>query len=151
MGRLRHALFEILRARLKEGLMLVPRDILAHEGTAALQMAHLAEHPAVRGEGALDGLQRAVGVHVDIHRGGPVQVHILGGDLAVGDQGLQGGLGGHEAALAVGDGDGVQDVYKRQVGVGGGMTNGDRSVRLAEFSEHQGASGVVVNLSLIHI
>ena len=31
------------------------------------------------------------------------------------------------------------------VGVGGGMTNGDRSVRLAEFSEHQGASGVVVN------
>ena len=29
------------------------------------------------------------------------------------------------------------------VGVGGGMTNGDRSVRLAEFSEHQGASGVV--------
>ena len=31
------------------------------------------------------------------------------------------------------------------VGVGGGMTNGDRSVRLAEDSEHQGASGVVVN------
>lgn len=31
------------------------------------------------------------------------------------------------------------------VGVGGGMTNGDRSVRLAEYSEHQGASGVVVN------
>jgi len=31
------------------------------------------------------------------------------------------------------------------VGAGGGMTNGDRSVRLAEFSEHQGASGVVVN------
>ena len=25
------------------------------------------------------------------------------------------------------------------VGVGGGMTNGDRSVRLAEYSEHQGA------------
>lgn len=31
------------------------------------------------------------------------------------------------------------------VGVGGGMTNGDRSVRLAEYSEHQGASGVVIN------
>ena len=31
------------------------------------------------------------------------------------------------------------------VGAGGGMTNGDRSVRLAEYSEHQGASGVVVN------
>lgn len=31
------------------------------------------------------------------------------------------------------------------VGVGGGVTNGDRSVRLAEYSEHQGASGVVVN------
>ena len=31
------------------------------------------------------------------------------------------------------------------VGAGGGMTNGDRSVRLAGYSEHQGASGVVVN------
>lgn len=31
------------------------------------------------------------------------------------------------------------------VGVGGGTTNGDRSVRLAEYSEHQGAIGVVVN------
>ena len=31
------------------------------------------------------------------------------------------------------------------VGVGGGMTNGARSVRLAEYAEHQGAYGVVVN------
>ena len=31
------------------------------------------------------------------------------------------------------------------VGVGGGMTNGTRSVRLAEYAEHQGAYGVVVN------
>lgn len=31
------------------------------------------------------------------------------------------------------------------VGVGGGMTNGDRSVRLAQDAEHQGAYGVVVN------
>lgn len=31
------------------------------------------------------------------------------------------------------------------VGVGGGMTNGVRSVRLAEYAEHQGAYGVVVN------
>lgn len=31
------------------------------------------------------------------------------------------------------------------VGVGGGMTNGSRSVRLAEYAEHQGAYGVVVN------
>lgn len=30
-------------------------------------------------------------------------------------------------------------------GVGGGVTNGARSVRLAEFAEHQGAYGVVVN------
>lgn len=30
-------------------------------------------------------------------------------------------------------------------GVGGGMTNGARSVRLAEYAEHQGAYGVVVN------
>jgi len=31
------------------------------------------------------------------------------------------------------------------VGVGGGVTNGARSVRLAEYAEHQGAFGVVVN------
>ena len=30
-------------------------------------------------------------------------------------------------------------------GVGGGMTNGARSVRLAEYAEHQGAYGVVLN------
>ena len=30
-------------------------------------------------------------------------------------------------------------------GVGGGVTNGARSVRLAEYAEHQGAHGVVVN------
>lgn len=31
------------------------------------------------------------------------------------------------------------------VGVGGGVTNGGRSVRLAAYAEHQGAFGVVVN------
>lgn len=31
------------------------------------------------------------------------------------------------------------------VGVGGGVTNGPRSVRLAAYAEHQGAFGVVVN------
>ena len=31
------------------------------------------------------------------------------------------------------------------VGVGGGVTNGARSVRLAAYAEHQGAFGVVVN------
>ncbi len=31
------------------------------------------------------------------------------------------------------------------VGVGGGLTNGGRSVRLAAYAEHQGAFGVVVN------
>lgn len=34
------------------------------------------------------------------------------------------------------------------VGVGGGVTNGPRSVRLAEYAEHQGAFGVVVNAPL---
>ena len=34
------------------------------------------------------------------------------------------------------------------VGVGGGVTNGNRSVRLAAFAEHQGAFGVVVNAPL---
>ena len=34
------------------------------------------------------------------------------------------------------------------VGVGGGTTNGPRSVRLAAYAEHQGAFGVVVNAPL---
>lgn len=34
------------------------------------------------------------------------------------------------------------------VGVGGGVTNGKRSVRLATYAEHQGAYGVVVNAPL---
>lgn len=34
-------------------------------------------------------------------------------------------------------------------GVGGGMTNGSRSVRLAEYAEHQGAYGVVVNAPIL--
>ena len=34
------------------------------------------------------------------------------------------------------------------VGVGGGFTNGERSVRLAAYAEHQGAFGVVVNAPL---
>lgn len=42
------------------------------------------------------------------------------------------------------------------VGVGGGVTNGGRSVRLAAYAEHQGAYGVVVNapiqdLTIAHI
>ena len=34
------------------------------------------------------------------------------------------------------------------VGVGGGVTNGPRSVRLAAYAEHQGAYGVVVNVPI---
>ena len=34
------------------------------------------------------------------------------------------------------------------VGVGGGVTSGDRSVRMAEFSENQGAFGVVLNVPI---
>ena len=37
------------------------------------------------------------------------------------------------------------------VGVGGGRTNGPRSVRLAAYAEHQGAFGVVVNAPITDI
>ena len=36
-------------------------------------------------------------------------------------------------------------IYSEFLGVGGGMTSGSRSVRQAEYAEHQGAFGVVVN------
>ena len=99
---------EVGRAALEEGLVLVAGDVDAYIGAPALRVAHLAEHPAVGGEDALDGLQGAVGVGVDVHGGRAGGVHVLGGDLAVGDQPLQLRLGGCEAALAVGDGDGVE-------------------------------------------
>ena len=78
----------------------------------ALGVAHAAKHAAVRAGDALDGVHGAVGVEQDIHAGFAVQVHVLGGDLAVLGQLLQQLLVGHEAALAVGDRDGehVADV-----------------------------------------
>ena len=88
--------------------MLVSGDIPAHIGATALQMPHLAEHPAVRGKDAFNGLQRTVGVHIDIHSGISVQVHILGSHLAPADQ-VGNDLGRrYKAALAVGDGQGMQ-------------------------------------------
>lgn len=85
---------EVGRAALEEGLVLVAGDVDAYIGAPALRVAHLAEHPAVGGEDALDGLQGAVGVGVDVHGGRAGGVHVLGGDLAVGDQPLQLRLGG---------------------------------------------------------
>ena len=101
-------LTEILRAGLKQRLMLVAGDVDAHEGAPALQMAHLTEDAAVRGEDALDGLHGAVGVRVNVHGGLAGSVDVLGGHLAAGDQVGDHLGGGYEAALPVGDGDGVQ-------------------------------------------
>ena len=78
-------------------------------------MTHLAKHAAVRTGDALDGEQRAVRVHVQIHAGGAGLVHVLRGNLAVGLELGEHLVGGHEAALAVGDGHGV-DVADRSLG-----------------------------------
>ena len=45
-------LFEILRTGLEERLVLLAGDVLAHQGTAALQMAHLTKDTAVGREDA---------------------------------------------------------------------------------------------------
>ena len=73
----------------------------------ALGVAHLAEHAAVRAGDAFDGQQRTVRVHVQVHARHAGLVHVLRGDLAVGLELGEHIVGGHEAALAVGDGDGV--------------------------------------------
>ena len=78
-------------------------------------MTHLAEHAAVRAGDALDGEQRAVRVHIQVHAGGAGLVHVLRGDLTVGPELGEHLVGGHEAALAVGDGHGV-DVADRSLG-----------------------------------
>ena len=114
--------------------MLVAGDVQADVLAPALQVAHLAEDAAVGGEHALDGLDRAVGVHVDVHGGPACQIHILGGHLAVGDELVDHRLGAHKAALAVGDGHGVQVAHvgpEHPGGLDAGHPGGDIAALVA--------------------
>ena len=111
-------------ARLEDGLVLVAGDVLGDPLALALTVAHLAEHPPVGGEDALDGLHRAVGIGGDVQGGDGGGVGVLGGNLAVLDHLGEDGLRGHEAALAVGHGDGVHVVQLAQEHPGGRTGSG---------------------------
>ena len=102
-----HTLPEVPRRAPEQPHIVLTGDVAVEAGAGALAVAHLAQDPAVGGGDALDGPGGAVGVEGGVHGGRAGEVHVLGGDLPVRSQALQHLRGGHEAALAVGDGDGV--------------------------------------------
>ena len=65
-------------------------------------MAHLAEHPAVRGSDALDRAERAVDVPFFIHGYIAFRIAVLRGDLSVCKETVEALLRRNETALAVG-------------------------------------------------
>ena len=75
--------FEVIHAALKQLLVFVAVHVLIQVVAAALGMAHLAQHAAVRAGDALHGIVAAVGVVAHVHGGLAGQVYILGGDLPV--------------------------------------------------------------------
>lgn len=101
-------LLKILHTVLKQRLILLAEDVLADVLGVAFGVAHLAEDTAIRGSDALDRTHRAVRVVRDVHGRISVEVDILEGNLAVGNQAVDLGLRGDKAAFAVGNGDGVQ-------------------------------------------
>ena len=113
---------EVIHAALEYGLEPRARDVLVEPGAAALRVAHLAQDPAVRRGDALDGEDGAVGIISDSPSVGfALQVHVLGGDLAVGGQLASAAApAADEAALAVGDGDGVDVAH-----LAAGISHGD--------------------------
>ena len=76
-------------------------------------MTHLAEDAAVRAGDALDGEQRAVWVHGQVHAGHAGLVHVLRGDLSVGLEQVKHRFGGDEAAFTMRDGHGVHVAHGR--------------------------------------
>ena len=107
-------------------------DVFGDVDAAAFGVAHFAKDEAAGAGDAFDGEGALVGVEGLGHGGGAVELGVLGGDLAVGGKGREGGVAGEEAAFAVGDGDGVEVAdlavgEPRGVGVGdaGGDVGGD--------------------------
>ena len=112
-------LSEVFDRRFKHADVVLAGDVLVQAGADALAVTHFAEDPAVGGGDALDGVQRAVGVEVDVGGGIAVQINVLSGDLAIGRQLANQFLGGQELALAVGNGNIVHVAHVGQRSGGG--------------------------------
>ena len=141
------ALSKVFDRRFKHADVVLAGDVLVQAGTDALAVTHFAEDPAVGGGDALDGVQRAVGVEVNVSGGVALQVNVLGGDLAVGRQLTDQLFGCKELALAVGNGDivHVAHVGQRQPGglVGGDPGADDTALVAGDVVEGQGGAGLV--------
>ena len=100
-------LLEVLYAGLEDLLVVVAVDVERGAFAPSLAVAHLAEDASVGAGDALDGHVGAVHVVLLVHGGVALQVDILGGYLAIGEEAVNPLLRSHEAALAVRDGDDV--------------------------------------------
>ena len=103
---LKGLLLEVIHSAAEHAGIPCELRILIQHFAGTLGMAHAAEDAAVGAGDAFDGLHAAVGAEQDVHAGLAAEIHILGGDLAVGGE-----LGNHlfacnEAAFTVADGAG---------------------------------------------
>ena len=104
----RAILREVGNAALEQRHELVAGDVLVQAVAATLHMAHLTEDAAIRAGDALDAGDGAVGVDVEVHGRHACHVDVLRGDLTALAQLGQDVVVGDEAALAVGDGNGIE-------------------------------------------
>ena len=119
---------KVLHASFEERLVFGAGDVLGNVGATAFGVAHLAEDAAAGAGDAFDGEGALVGVEGFSHGGSAIELSVLGGDLAVGDEGVEGFLIGEEAAFAVGDGNGVEVAnltLRKPRGVGVGDAGSD--------------------------
>ena len=77
-------LLKILNSSLEHADVVFAGDVFVQSCADTFAVAHLAEDAAVGGGEAFDGEQGAVGVEGGVHGGLALQIHILGSDLAVG-------------------------------------------------------------------
>ena len=81
-----YPLAEVGRAAFQQGLVLLAGDVAGHVLPVPLGVAHLAEHPAGRGEDALNARTEPLGLTAMSMAGHAGEIHVLGGHLAGGDE-----------------------------------------------------------------
>lgn len=132
--------FEVFHGGLEHPQVVIAGNVLIKAGADALTVAHLAEDPAVRRGDALDGVQGIVGVEMHVAGGIALQIHILGGDLAVLRQLPNQGFFCQEPALAVGNGHIVHLPHAGQCQPGG-LIGGDTGADDAALVPGDGVEG----------
>ena len=99
---------EVVDACFEERLMFIALDVLGDIASAALGVTHFSKDETTRAGDAFDGEGALVWVLWLEHGGLATREAVLSCDLALGDQGVEGGLVGEESPFSVRDGNGVE-------------------------------------------